>query len=102
MDQPDSMPVCTLVGITGYEREYRRREKESRCRLSAVWGRIFDRWPINLRSGLRDSKYVGNYASQKELLLWTMPSLRTLEFDPDRRDGLNETIRLPFPTSSSP
>ena len=69
---------------------------EGERRLSAVWGRIFDR--LADQSAERITRlYVGNYASQKELLLWTMPSLRTLEFDPDRRDDLNETIRLPLP-----
>ena len=41
--------------------------------------------------------YVGDYASQKELLLRTMPSLRTLGFYPDPSDDLNKTIRLSFP-----
>jgi len=41
--------------------------------------------------------YVNNYASQKELLLRTMPLLRTLEFYPNRSGDLNETIRLSFP-----
>jgi hypothetical protein len=37
---------------------------------------------------------VGDYASQKELLVRTMPSLKTLQF---HASYLNETVRLSFP-----
>ena len=42
--------------------------------------------------------YVDDYASQKELLLRSVSSLRTLEFYPDDSDELNETTRLTFPS----
>jgi len=44
------------------------------------------------------SLYIGNYASQKELLLRAALSLRTLQFYPEDSDELlNETTRLSFP-----
>ena len=53
---------------------------------------------LNRSAGRIATLEVNDYASQKELLLRTMPSLRTLQFYPNPSDALvNETTRMFFP-----